>query len=405
MSIDIAAHAGGHEAGRLLAPAVRALSGHAPFAVPENRPGRPEIQLTSGTPAPEALPLAELAEAFARITTDTTRGIAALQYSASAGLPRLRELLAERERVAMDRVIITNGALHGVQLALHAVLAPGDVVVVDDPVFPDTQRIIESAGAHALPVTVDEQGLDVDRLETLLAQGLSLKAVYTVPDFHNPSGYTLSARRRRRLLELAERHTFLVVSDNPYRQQRFAGTEVPDFDDDGDHLVRVSTFSKTLGPGLRLGWLVAPRWLAPHLVNLRRRVDFHSNTLVQQVAIDLLEHPGWFDGLIAAGSEIYRGRATLLQRSLQQATADLLAFAEPEGGFFVWARVIDERIETGRLTTAAARAGLHFAPGSAFAPAADSRAHAFVRLAYSTADPADLARAGQLLAEVAEGLR
>jgi 2-aminoadipate transaminase len=391
--------------GSLLARWVAALSTSAPFAVPADRPGRRTVHLTSGSPAPEALPLDDLASTYDAVLRERSRAVAALQYSDSAGLPRLRAALAAAEGVPVERVVVTNGALHGVQLALQAVVEPGDLVIVDDPVFPDTRRIIESTGGTVLPVVVDREGIDVDAIEALLRGGARPKAVYTVPDFHNPSGHTLSAARRGRLVELAERYGFLIVSDNPYRVHRLHGDDVPDLDDAGDHVVRVSTFSKTLGPGLRLGWVIAPGWLAPHLVNVRRRVDFHSNTLTQHVAADLLERAGWFDDLAARTRLIYRRRAEHLVTSLRAHTGGLLDFVDPDGGFFVWARVADPSVGAGALTAGAAEAGLLFAPGSAFAPTAASAAHDFVRLAYSTADLADLDAAGAVLAEVAERVR
>lgn len=136
-------------------------------------------------------------------------------------------------------------------------------------------------------------------------------------------------------------------------------------------------------------------------MNLRRRVDFHSGTLIQHVVADLLERPGWFDDLVATAREVYRHRAAVLVGSLRAHVPDLLEFAEPDGGFFVWARVRDARVDAAALTAAAADAGLVFAPGSAFAPTPVSAAHGFVRLAYSQADVADLADAGAILGGVA----
>jgi len=301
--------------------------------------------------------------------------------------------------------VVTNGALHGVWLALNAVLDRGDVVVTDDPVFPDTPRIIEAAGGVVRPVPVDRAGIDVAAIEALLEDGVRLKAVYTVADFQNPSGYTLTDSRRERLLALAERHGFLVVSDNPYRQHRLHGGEVPDFSTSSDHVVRLNTFSKTLGPGLRLGWIVAPSWLAPHLVNVRRRVDFHSSTLTQHVVAELLQRQDWFEQLGHSAREIYRGRAQALSSSLRAHVPGLLRFDEPEGGFFVWAEVTDPVITADALAGAAAAAGLVFAPGSFFAASPGSAAHRYVRLAYSSAGPDDLAEVGPRLAEVADGVR
>ena len=332
----------------LLARSVSALSTAAPFAVPEPRPGATVTHLLSGGPAAEALPLGDLADAHSAVLAGA-RGVAALQYSDSLGLALLRSTLAEREGVSPDRIVITNGALHGVWLALGAVLDRGDVVVVDDPVFPDTPRIIEAAGGIVHPVPVDREGIDIAAIEALIADGVRLKAVYTVADFHNPSGHTLTVTRRERLVELAQRHGFLVVSDNPYRQHRLLGTEVADFTASSDHVVRINTFSKTLGPGLRLGWIVAPSWLAPHLVNVRRRVDFHSSTLTQHVVAELLRRPGWFEQLGRSAREIYGRRAQALTSSLRSHVPELLRFDEPEGGFFVWAEVTDPVITADAL--------------------------------------------------------
>jgi 2-aminoadipate transaminase len=383
-----------------------------------------QVHLTSGGPAPEALPADELAEAFAAAARRSgapgspvpahagTLRYEALQYSDTAGLPRLRAALAVREGVSPDRVVVTNGALHGIWLALTTLVEPGDVVLVDDPVFPDTKRIIENAGGTAVGIPVDRDGLDVDAVEALLTEGLPdatgqarrVKAVYTVPDFQNPSGHVLSAQRRTRLVELAARYGFVVVSDNPYRYQGLSPDLLPDFPADSEHVVRVSTFSKTLGPGLRLGWLVAPSWLAPHLVNVRRRIDFHSGTLTQHAVADLLERPGWFDELAVAARGDYARRARTLVCSLREHVGDRLSFVDPLGGFFVWAEVVAPGVSAQALTAGAAQEGLFFAPGSAFAVGPDSAAHRYVRLAYSQAEIDDLAEAGVTLARVLDRL-
>jgi 2-aminoadipate transaminase len=391
----------------LVARRVAALSTDEPFRVPPPEPGRRVVHLTSGGPAAEALPVDDLAAGFdAALRRDAGR--AGLAYSDSPGLPRLRDVLAVREGVPASRVVVTNGALHGISLAFAAVLDPGDVVLVEDPVFSDTVRIVENAGGVAVGVPVDADGLDVDAVERVVladrTAGRRVKCVYTVPDYQNPSGAVLSAARRERLVALAERYDLLVVSDNPYRLHGFDAVPVPDLPD-SDRVLRVSTFSKTLGPGLRLGHVVAPGWLAPHLVNLRRRVDFHSHTLTQHVVADLLERDGWFDAMAAGAREVYRRRARTLVRSLREHTADVLEFTDPVGGFFVWARVVAPGVSARALAAAAGQAGFVLPDGSPFAVSGDSPAHGFVRLAYSQAAIDDLAASGPALAAAAAGLR
>ena len=391
----------------LVSARVAALSTDEPFRVPPPEPGRRVVHLTSGGPAAEALPVDDLAAAFdAALRRDGGR--MSLAYSDSAGLPGLREVLAAREGVPVEQVLVTNGALHGLSLVFGAVLDPGDVVLVEDPVFSDTPRIVEHAGGVVAGVPVDADGLDVEAVERVLlaerAAGRRVRCVYTVPDHQNPSGATLSTQRRVRLVELAERHGLLVVSDNPYRLHGFGAPLVPDLPD-GDHVVRVSTFSKTLGPGLRLGHVVAPAWLAPHLVNLRRRVDFHSHTLTQVVVTDLLGRDGWYDDLAVRARAVYRHRAATLVGSLREHTAGLLDFADPVGGFFVWARVVDPLLTPRALVATAGEAGFVLPDGAPFAVSATSAAHGFVRIAYSQAAVDGLAATGPALAAAAAVVR
>jgi 2-aminoadipate transaminase len=164
----------------LLSARVRSLSNTAPYAVGAVPAGT--IKLISGGPAVDALPVADLAAAAREVLGDPTSGAAALSYGPHAGIPQLREWIARRENTDPNRVLVTNGALHGVALTIAALVEPGDVIVVEDPVFPDTVRIAEQYGARVVPVRVGPGGLDVDQLADLLAAGERVRVVYTVPD-------------------------------------------------------------------------------------------------------------------------------------------------------------------------------------------------------------------------------
>ncbi|MEW2129026.1 PLP-dependent aminotransferase family protein [Streptomyces sp. NPDC005435] len=368
----------------LISSRVAALSVSSPYAVPSRRPGPDFVNLVSGAPAVEALPLAEIREVTQSLLAGSDTGGPALGYGPNAGDPALRELIAAREGVDPARVLITNGGLHGTALALQSVAEPGDVVVVDDPVFPDTIRIVENTGADIHPVPVGPYGIDVDVLEERLRAGLRPKALYTVPDFHNPAGGLLPYERRLRLVELAERYGFFVLADNPYRHFAHDGSHEPDFPLDSDRVVVAHTFAKTLGPGLRLGWLIAPEWLAPHVINLRRRLDFQSSTLSQAIARSLLARGDWFDGLLARAREGYRERAQLTVRTLREA-GDQLEFDEPAGGFFVWARVRGGVPAAELLAERAREAGVVYSVGTFYDPLQQGRYADHLRLAYSAA--------------------
>ncbi|MDF2920584.1 MAG: transcriptional regulator containing a DNA-binding domain and an aminotransferase domain, partial [Microbacterium sp.] len=263
------------------------------------RDRRPDaIELLGGIPDPSVLPTAELAEATARVLS--APGAPSLQYSRTEGIPALREWIAAREGVSVDRVLITNGGFHGLAIAVQTVLERGDLVAVDNPVFPLFLRGLELADARVLPIRVGADGLDVDALAAELRAGARPAAVYTVPKFHNPSQSSLPTARRRELVDLAEKYGFVVFADDPYRELRFAGEpeSLAPFHDSA-HVIHVNTFTKTLGPGLRLGWVVLPERLVPDAVALRSRQDSHSSTFVQAVVAELLtSDAGLFDRVL-----------------------------------------------------------------------------------------------------------
>jgi 2-aminoadipate transaminase len=389
----------------LLSARVAALSRAAPYAVPKGGFDAGVIRLVSGAPAAEALPLSDYAQVAGTLLNDPIAGPEALGYGQHSGIPELREWIAVREGVSADRVLVTNGGLQGVSLALAALLEPGDSIGVDDPVFPDTIRIAELHSARILPIPVGSQGLDVDALAWRLRSGQRIKVLYTVPDFHNPSGGVLPAAARVRLVELAEEYGFVIVSDNPYREYGFAGPPEADFSADSDQVVRVGTFTKTLGPGLRLGWIVAPSWLAPHLENLRRRSDFHSSVLGQRLITELLTRPGWFDRLLATGRAQYAQRAGILGGAIRSQLGGVLDFENPAGGFFLWTEIVDPTIDPARLLDAAAAQGLILTAGRNFAATGGSSWDRRLRLAYSSPPIDQLGTAADRLADAISSLR
>ncbi len=362
---------------------VAALSLAAPYAVPAKGWHSSVIRLISGAPAPEALPLADFGAEASRIFADPEAGAAALAYGQHAGRPALREWIAAREGASSSDVLVTNGALHGVALAFGALLEQGDVVVLDDPVFPDTVRIAEQYGAQILPVRVGPAGIDVQAIADHLRAGIRIKIVYTVADFHNPSGGVLSAPDRAALVDLAERYGFVIVSDNPYRDTTFDGSYVADFDGESPAVVRVGTFTKTLGAGLRLGWVIAPAWLTPHLENLRRRTDFHSGTLGQDLISGLLTRPGWFAALLDHNRAVHGGKARAFAAALAARTADDLRFTAPGGGFFVWAELTDPARTADQVVAAAAEQQLLLTSGRHFAADGGPQWDRCLRFAFS----------------------
>ncbi len=389
-----------------VAARVSALSTAAPFARPARQPGGPApILLVSGAPAPESLPLADFRRAADHIFADRPGGEAALDYGPHAGLPGLREWIGRREGADPAQVLVTNGALHGISLIFSTLLDHGDVVVLDDPVFPDTVRIAEQYGATILPVAVGSDGIDVQAIADHLRAGVRIKVVYTVPDFHNPSGGVLPASDRLWLVDLAERYGFVIVSDNPYRDTTFGGGYVDDFAVGSSHVVRVGTFTKTLGAGWRLGWLIAPPWLVPHLENVRRRIDFHSGTVGQSIVLELLGEPGWFDRLLVRNRSIHREKAAVFSKALAAHTSGDLEFTAPDGGFFVWATLTSPERTAAPLVSAAAARGLLLTSGRHFAADGGRQWNRHLRFAFSAPTVDQLPVAAQRLAAALDDTR
>lgn len=340
------------------------------------------IELLGGIPDPGVLPAAELAEATARVLARP--GVPSLQYSRTEGISPLREWVAAREGVPVDRVIVTNGGFHGLSLGIQAVVERGDLVAVDNPIFPLFLRGLQLSGADTLPISVGNHGINVDELADRLRSGARPSALYTVPDFHNPSQGTLPADERAELVRLAEHYGFVVLADNPYRELSYAGgPESVDAFNASDHVIHINTFTKTLGPGLRLGWLVAPEHLVPDLVALRSRQDSHSSTLVQAIVGELLtSDPGLFDSTLGKARELYRSRATALAGALEREAPGVFETTVPDGGLFLWPRLRDDSIDPDRLAEAASAEGVEYQRGSFFAsgPGTDSARH--LRLAF-----------------------
>ncbi|WP_426005041.1 PLP-dependent aminotransferase family protein [Paenarthrobacter sp. NyZ202] len=340
------------------------------------------IELLGGIPDPGVLPTQELAQATARVLARP--GVPALQYSRTEGISPLREWIAEREGVSVDRILITNGGFHGLSLAIQAVVERGDLVAVDNPIFPLFLRGLQLSDAQTLPVFVGPRGLDVDHLSDLLRSGARPSALYTVPDFHNPSQGTLPGEARAELVRLAEHYGFVILADNPYRELRFSGEQesVEEFNTSG-HVLHINTFTKTLGPGLRLGWTVAPEHLARDLVALRSRQDSHSSTLVQAIIGELVtSDPGIFDRTLESARALYRSRAETLVEALHREAPGAFETVLPEGGLFLWPRLADDSVDADQLAADASAEGVEYQRGSFFPSGPGTDADRHLRLAY-----------------------
>ncbi|MCP2046702.1 UNVERIFIED_ORG: 2-aminoadipate transaminase [Paenarthrobacter nicotinovorans] len=363
------------------------------------------IELLGGIPDPSVLPTEELAAATARVLAKP--GVPALQYSRTEGISPLREWIAEREGVAVDRILITNGGFHGLSLAIQSVVERGDLVAVDNPIFPLFLRGLQLSDARTLPVFVGPHGLDIDHLSDQLRAGARPSALYTVPDFHNPSQGTLPGEARKELVRLAEHYGFVILADNPYRELRFAGAQesVEEFNS-SDHVLHINTFTKTLGPGLRLGWTVAPERLSRDLVALRSRQDSHSSTLVQAIIGELVTaDPGIFDATLNRARALYRNRAETLVAALHREAPGAFETVLPDGGLFLWPKLADPSVDPDRLAADASAQGVEYQRGSFFPSGPGTAADRHLRLAYGDVAAPKLEEAAARLGRALEKQR
>lgn len=243
-------------------------------------------------------------------------------------------------------------------------------------------------------------GIDVEHLSGLLRAGRRFAALYTVPDFHNPSQGTLPTEQRVELVRLAEHYGFVVLADNPYRELRFRGAQesVEPFNA-SSHVFHVNTFTKTLGPGLRLGWVVVPEQFGPDVVALRARQDSHSSTFVQAVVAELLTgDAGLFDRVLGRARALYLERSDAFAEALEAEAPGVFDVTRPEGGLFLWPRLRDDAIDAARLSADARAEGVEYQRGEHFSSGGSIDSSRRLRLAFGDTEPAVLREAAVRLA-------
>ncbi len=341
------------------------------------------LSFAGGLPAPELFPLEAIAQAHAKVLA--REGAQALQYSTTEGFGPLREWVAARLRrrglrCTADEVLITNGAQQGIDLAGRIFVDPGDAVAVESPSYLAALQTFSGLEARFVALPSDDQGLDVDALEERLALE-PVKLLYVVPEFHNPKGTTLSLARRHRLVELAAAYRVPIVEDDPYGELRFKGDFLPPLaalDEEG-LVVHLGTFSKTLAPGLRLGWLVGPKPLVRAATIAKQASDLHTATLAQRAAAVLLETFD-YEAHLGRIRKTYSSRCEAMQTALARHLPAGTTWTRPDGGLFVWAQ-LPLGLSSTVLFEDAVRAKVAFVPGRSFFPGGGR--DDFLRLNYS----------------------
>jgi 2-aminoadipate transaminase len=359
--------------------------------------GMETISLARGVPAPECIPVDDLADC-AR-TALLSDGAAALSYGPAAGYGPLREWIAERHAVAPDRVVVTNGSLQGFGFLAQLLAGDGARVAVEAPTYDRPLRTLEALGADLVSIPQTDEGIDLDALAAELRRGPKPAFLYVIPSFQNPSGRTLGAEGRRRLVELATEHELLVLEDDPYGLVRFEGVALPTLHelDGGERVIYSSSFSKTVAPGLRVGYLVLPERLRVEVEALATSTYISPALAAQATVYEFLRRGAFARNLELVCSLLRSRRDALVEALERNVAATGASWNRPEGGYFLWLELPEGR-DSMRLLEAASRAGVTFVPGPEFfAHRRGGRSAA--RLAFSFASPASLADAAARLAE------
>jgi 2-aminoadipate transaminase len=348
------------------------------------------ISFAGGFPDPVTFPRERVASLLAEFAA--TGEADAFQYAPTRGLAGAVAAFADRieaqqgRRPADDELVITSGAIEALELVGMSFLDAGDVVVVEGPTYLGAIQSFRGFETTLDAVPLDDDGLQIDELERRLARGLRPKLLYTIPDHQNPAGVTLSAERRVLLVELARKHGFLIVEDVAYRELGFGGEALPSlWTLAPDVVVQAGTTSKTLFPGVRLGWAIAPPDVAARLVSAKQTTDQCAGAFGQRL-FEEFQRRGWIDEQLARSRALYERKCTRLLAALEASMPGGARWTTPRGGFFSWLTL--PNVDTTELARRAVERSVGIVPGSLFFP--DGRGADSVRLSFSLVDEAQI---------------
>ncbi len=361
------------------------------------------ISLAGGNPAPELFPTREFQEACRYILEHD--GAQALQYGVTEGYPPLREFLVSKMQkygvpAEVENILIVNGSQQALDLLGKVFIDEGDTVLTDRPTYLGAIQAWTAYEAHFVTVPLDDDGSRVDMLEDVLSHE-PVKFIYSLPNFHNPAGVTLSLERRRNLVDLAARHGVFIVEDDPYGELRFEGEDItPIVVMHKENTIYLSTFSKTLAPGIRLGWIVAPSKIISKLVQAKQGADLHTSTFVQMVANDICQR-GFLRQHVKHIRDTYKERCAMMLSAMDRYFPAEVRWTRPEGGLFLWV-ILPKGTDCMELLKAAIEKKVAFIPGTAFYPDGNSGHNTF-RLTFATASPEMIEEGIRRLGKAIEG--
>jgi len=351
------------------------------------------ISFAGGLPAPDVFPVDQFQESTCRLLKD--HGTKALQYGTTEGYRPLREMIARHSSrygivIEPENVLITSGSQQALDLIGKVFINPGDHLVVERPTYLGALQAWNAYQSEYINVPMDDEGIRPDELEAALRKGP--KFIYALPNFQNPTGVTLSLGRRHELIRLADHYGVPIIEDDPYGQLRYEGEHIPSLvaidaqerSHDGapytGNIIYLSTFSKTLAPGLRLAWIVAPAEVIQKLVQAKQGADLHTSTFGQMLAYDVA-HGGFLDQHIKVIRAVYGARRDAMLAALDRHFPPEVTWTRPQGGLFLWVTFPEDIDAADLLKVAVQDQKVAFVPGTSFF--ADGSVHNTARFNFS----------------------
>ena len=386
------------------APPIQALKPSAIREILKNTADSDTIPLAAGNPAPDAFPVDDISKIVDDIFKKTP--VLALQYGVTDGYAPLIETLGKlvhsRYKIGQEgnSVLVTSGAQQVMSLASQIFISRGDTVICEEPSFIGSLNCFRSFGANLSGVEVEADGINLEALEAKLETDKNVAFIYTIPNFQNPSGATMSLAKRKGVYELAKKYGVLIIEDNPYGDIRVSGEDLPSiksFDTEG-LVIYSGSFSKIVAPGIRVGFAYAPDEIIAKLTVAKQTQDVHTPLISQLIVYKWLTEYD-YEGHIEKIRGIYRKKLGLMCDTLDAELSDYVSFVRPEGGLFVWCRLID-KIDMLEFCRRAAAKGVAVVPGSAFMCDGDKPTQ-YIRLNFSTPEDSRIIKGIKILAEVA----
>jgi 2-aminoadipate transaminase len=371
------------------------------------------ISFAGGLPAPDVFPVDEFNAACEQVLKDW--GAQALQYGSTEGYLPLREMIARHTgrygiSITAQNILITSGSQQALDLLGKVFINPGDRILVEEPTYLGALQAWNAYGAEYVTVPMDENGMRTDGLESALRCGV--KFIYVLPNFQNPTGVTLSRERRQQLIEIADRYGVPIIEDDPYGQLRYEGENLPSIvtmdnefrrnggNDYRGNVIYLSTFSKTLAPGLRLAWVVAPTQVIRKLVQAKQGADLHTATFNQIVAFEVARG-GFLDRHIWLIRRVYGERRNIMLDAMEELFPPGVRWTKPQGGLFLWG-MLPKGMDTSEIFKVAVKRKVAFVPGTSFYALGGGENTMRLNFSYSNPDQIKIGieRLGNLLKEM-----